>query len=365
MPSYLHIMNYVPQGTRTFDQFVLAIAVRAKQEGWSARFVLASAPAEVFADRARHNGIEWICLPMPWSWASFRQLKAAWPGYRPDCVVTSFISVFTWPLISLKLTRYARRLIVCDDSSGAVHRQGWPLRLLRRIRGRLVGRFVDIIRPVSHFVAQREVQDMYLPKNKINMVWNGIDAGRFPYHERKIHETLRIAFAGQLIPEKGVQVLLDALCHLKQRGISFAARIAGTGAAESALRARALSLGLHERECEFLGHINNVSELFAWADLVVIPSLWAEAFGYVAAEAMSTGAVVVVSDAGGLPEVVGEAGVVVPAGDTGALADQMVMLAKCRNERIRLGRLASQRVQDVFLLSTAAEQMVELIVSQM
>ena len=358
-------MNYVPQGARTFDQFVLAIAERARQKGWSARFVLAGAPAEAFAERAKESGIEWLCLPMPWSWASFRQLKAAWPGYRPDCVVTSFISVFTWPLLALRLMRYTRRLIVCDDSSGAVYRQGWPLRLLRRIRGRVVGRIVDVIRPVSHFVAQREVQDMYLPKSKVKVVWNGIDAGRFPYHDRNSDETLRIAFAGQLIPEKGVQVLLDALSHLKQRGVSFSARIAGAGTAESALRAQALATGLQEPACEFLGHINNVSELFAWADLVVIPSVWAEAFGYVAAEAMSTGAAVVVSDAGGLPEVVGQAGVVVPAGDANALADRIADLAKSPQERIRLGKLASQRVQDQFLLSTSAEQMVGLIVSKL
>jgi len=63
-----------------------------------------------------------------------------------------------------------------------------------------------------------------------------------------------------------------------------------------------------------------VAELFAWAEVVVVPSRWAEAFGLVAAEAMAAGAAVVVSDAGALPEVVGDAGRVFPAGDAAALA---------------------------------------------
>ena len=69
-------------------------------------------------------------------------------------------------------------------------------------------------------------------------------------------------------------------------------------------------------------------------DVVVVPSLetpsWVEQFGRVAVEAMASGVVVVASRSGSLPEVVGEAGVLVPPGDVGALADALAGCATTR-----------------------------------
>jgi len=106
---------------------------------------------------------------------------------------------------------------------------------------------------------------------------------------------------------------------------------------------------------EWLGRIDWVPRLFAEADIAVFPSTWAEAFGFVVAEAMACETCVVVSDVGGIPEVVGEDGIIVPTGDVSALQEALVKLIDDPLLRRRLGASARCRVLQKFTI----EKMVE------
>jgi glycosyltransferase involved in cell wall biosynthesis len=359
MPNLLHIMHYVPKGTRTFDQFIVQMAKDAIQQGWTVKYVFSGEPGEQFKELAEEIGFDWIVLPMPITWSTLREIKRSWVGYRPTVTLTSFITAYKVPLVWAKLSGWTKRLIICDHSSGTIRRPGLIWRLLRRLRGFVFGMIIDAIRPVSHFVAKRDIEQMYLPAKKVHVVWNGIDVSRFPYTKRDHDAPLRIAYAGQLIPEKGVDVLLRALKQLKDLGIQFEGKIAGTGSDAEQLRRLASEFRLEE--VIFLGHVPTIPELFAWADIVVIPSLWAEAFGYVAAEAMSTGAVVIAADSGGLPEVIGDAGVILPAGNVEELAKAICKLSGDATERERLGKVASIRVREHFLIEQSVAGMLSLV----
>ncbi|WP_309064585.1 glycosyltransferase [Microbacterium sp.] len=130
-----------------------------------------------------------------------------------------------------------------------------------------------------------------------------------------------VGFLGRLVPEKGVSVLLDAL-RLQPR---LRARIAGAGPLAAELPALAAARGVAER-VELAGPLapEQVSEFYRSIDVLAVPSVptrsWTEQFGRVAVEAMALGVPVVASDAGALPDVVGGAGLIVPAGDSRALA---------------------------------------------
>jgi len=101
-----------------------------------------------------------------------------------------------------------------------------------------------------------------------------------------------------------------------------------------------------------------VEALVAAADVLVLPSV-DEGFGLPALEAMSVGTAVIVSDGGALPEVVGDAGLVVPAGDVEALANALERVLTDVDLRADLGRRGEERAAG-FSWETAARKTVEV-----
>jgi len=112
---------------------------------------------------------------------------------------------------------------------------------------------------------------------------------------------------GRLHPQKGYDVLVEALPLLGDAVVA----VAGDGPLEAELRARA-------PQVRWLGRREDVADLYAAADVVVLPSVW-EARSLTAQEALRAGRPLVATAVGGLPELVGDGAVLVPPGDAGAL----------------------------------------------
>jgi glycosyltransferase involved in cell wall biosynthesis len=131
-------------------------------------------------------------------------------------------------------------------------------------------------------------------------------------------------YVGRLSSEKGLGVLFRALRRLGDPEFL----IAGTGPHEEALRREAAAAGL--TRTTFLGRVDRkrVADLLASARYLAIPSTWEENAPLAALEALTFGVPLVVTDKGGLPELVsGGAGVVCPAGDEVGLADAIRRVA--------------------------------------
>ena len=171
------------------------------------------------------------------------------------------------------------------------------------------------------------------PEDKIDVIPNGVDTRRFDALRGRDLSDFRARFAlpweaivyyvGRIVPEKGLSVLIDAvpLVLSEWPNVKFVLAGGGSGYVDE-LRGKAHALGVADRII-FTGRIPDEERdaLFMVADVAVFPSLY-EPFGIVALEAMAAGCPVVVSDVGGLSEVVrhNETGIKVYPNDPGSLA---------------------------------------------
>ena len=182
-----------------------------------------------------------------------------------------------------------------------------------------------------------ELQRLFgLPFEKINVVPNGVNLNLYSGVERD-YEFRRqyaadnekiILFVGRLVYEKGIQHLIAAMPKILEKYHDSKLVIAGKGGMIDELKAQVNAMGISNK-VYFTGYLNSkqVVKMYKCADVAVFPSTY-EPFGIVALEGMLSGTPVVVSDVGGLNEIVqhGENGMKSYAGNPNSLADSIVSL---------------------------------------
>lgn len=172
-------------------------------------------------------------------------------------------------------------------------------------------------------------------------------------------EALLLGFVGRLVPEKGADLLVRALPALPATHLV----LVGDGPARPGLLRLATALGVGER-VHAPGRVPSlgVPRWTAAFDVLALPSRtttgWTEQFGRAVVEAMACEVPVVVSDAGALPKVVGEAGRVVPEGVAAPLREALVQLLGAPEERRRLGRIGRARVREWYTNRRVVEDQV-------
>ena len=182
-----------------------------------------------------------------------------------------------------------------------------------------------------------ELQRLFgLPFEKINVVPNGVSPSNFTVNERDydfrrqyaMDNEKIILFMGRLVYEKGVQHLIGAMPKILENYHDAKLIIAGKGGMLGELQAEVNSLGLGNK-VYFTGHLTpkQVQQMYKCADVAVFPSTY-EPFGIVAIEAMLSGVPTVVTDIGGLNEIVehGITGMKSYAGNSNSLADSILAL---------------------------------------
>jgi glycosyltransferase involved in cell wall biosynthesis len=171
-----------------------------------------------------------------------------------------------------------------------------------------------------------------------------------------------VGYLGRLSPDKGVHVLAEAVARLDGVRLLVAGDARYVPADGARLVNDALD-ALGDRVVR-LGHVPR-AELFEQCDAVVFPSIWAEPFGLVVAEAMASGVPFVVSDAGALCEVAGpQHPWVVRADDASDLARIISeVLSTPADERDRVTKTARQRWMDEYS-PTAGRQRVAKLLSE-
>lgn len=199
----------------------------------------------------------------------------------------------------------------------------------------LIAKHVDLFVPPSHYVKQRLVESG-IPERSIQVIPNTV---RMPETAADPAAGRYVAFAGRLSEEKGADTVIEAARLLPR--VSF--RLAGEGHLLGALRSAAPA------NVEFVGQLDrrNLSRFYEGARMAVVPSVWHEAFGLVAAEAMAHGLPVIASRMGALPEIVAEheTGVLFNAQDGEQLAEAVDRLWSDPERCRAMGEAGRARVQ--------------------
>ncbi len=250
-------------------------------------------------------------------------------------------------------------LVTTMHATEAGRHQGWITNdLSRTIHGleqRIVHRSARVI-ACSRAMSRELVTAFALPEATIAVVANGVDLphrGRYRPEVQSPH----VVFIGRLEWEKGVHVLIDAFVTVLRRYPNAHLTIAGTGTYEQALRAQATER-LPAGVVTFSGWLNDaeLTTLRQSATCIAVPSVY-EPFGLVALEAAAAEVPVVVSDAGGLSDIVTDpvTGRVHPAGDVSALAACLVeTINDAPAARERAARLREIVVRDYTWASVSA-----------
>ncbi len=175
-------------------------------------------------------------------------------------------------------------------------------------------------------------------------------------------DALRIGYAGGLLPEKGVDLLLQACAGL--RG-AWQLRVAGEGSERTRLQQMAVQLQIGERV-----HVGDrltsarMPDFYRTLDVLVLPSRtlpnWKEQFGRVLIEAMASGVAVIGSDSGEIPNVIGAAGLIFPEDNEAVLRQQLQTLLDEPSEQKRLREAGRQRVLACYTMARIAQQTVEV-----
>ncbi len=165
-----------------------------------------------------------------------------------------------------------------------------------------------------------------------------------------------LGVVGRLVLDKGGTFFLKAVAQIAGDLPSARFLFAGRGSEEEALRREAARLGLAER-VRFLGFREDIPEITAALDLSVLPSVDCDASSAVLKEAMALGKPVVATDIGGAGEIVehGRTGLIVPPGDSDALAQAIKQILQQEDRGRAMGEAGQVRVKSEFSIRRMAE----------
>ncbi len=224
---------------------------------------------------------------------------------------------------------------------------------------RRVSRRLDRIITVSECARNDIAREFGVPKSRFVIAPNGVDTTLFrPIDEIEKDRNRIIVTNSSNIPLKGLQYLLRAVKEVsRRRPVNLT--VIGSPARNGHVRRLINELGI-EPLITFTGRVSNEELVrhYACSWIAVVPSLY-EGFGLPAAEAMACGVPVVSTTGGALPEVVGDAGVLVPPGDSEALAAAILSLLDQPEKAASIGRAGHQRVLAHFTWERAARKTVE------
>ena len=278
----------------------------------------------------------------------------------------ALVEVHSRPLIALDLLRrLPGRPVVLYLHNDPLNMRGFADPAVRR---ELLDRG-GIVVGVSDYIRSRMLLGIeeHPGRARVHAILNGVDT-RLPVFKGRGEKRREILFVGRLIPEKGGLVYAEAMRRVLAAHPDWRAVLVGTLKFDEPGRMKPYDAAVIEAmqalggQVEITGYVerDEVLARMARAAVVVMPSVWQEPCGLVAIEAMAAGCALVASRRGGLPDVVGEAGVLVDEVEAGPFAEAVESLIVDDDRRRALQSAAAERARralDIRLTSDRLDQL--------
>lgn len=293
---------------------------------------------------------------------------------RPD-IVHSHIYALDAPALWLATFGLGAHQVATVHTPGLHYAKGggWQATLMRLAEiGALRACHAHVI-AVSHTVEEVVRHRLHLPKDRVSVIWNGIDtAERFRRCGDRMHVRRALGYdtdervaicVASFHPQKGHEVLLAAWREVLRVIPHATLLLVGDGPQRGAAERLADDLGIAPR-VRFLGARDDVPQLLAAADIAVFASLY-EGLPLAGAEAMAMGLPLVATDIPAFRELCGDppVGVLVPVKDESALASGVVRLLTDGDRSSEIGSKGRMRVEECFSLTEQVRAHEELYLS--
>jgi len=190
---------------------------------------------------------------------------------------------------------------------------------------------------VSEFIKKKFLEGINNNFQKVHVLYNGVERklNKFPKKKKEV------LFVGRLVPEKGVHLYVDVIKAIAYKYPEWSFGLIGSFRLGDNKNRNFYSDQIIKKmrtfspQAQFYGFKDQefVEEKMKSASILVIPSIWEEPFGLVAAEAMSNGACIIASKVGGIPEIIKDNGILIDNITLKKLSSKIDFLIK--NNKIR------------------------------
>jgi len=272
-------------------------------------------------------------------------------NFEPD-IVHSHHAFTPIPLFALRAAKNLNLPTILTNHSAYFYEYNYILKTLGYI-GFPFKTFIeksDAIISVSKISANFIQQ--FAPRKRILIIPNGVDVNHFrPIHKKDDDSEFVILFVSRIVRRKGLHLLVESLRYLKKDIPNIKLVIVGEGTFEEYIRRRVYDLDL-KKNVKFMGKIKDkeLPAVYNNADLFVLPSLYGESFGIVVLEAMASGVPVIVSNIGGLKEIVNNLvdGILLEKNDPKEIYEKIMILYKNPDLRRYLSKNARRKVEEKY-----------------
>lgn len=271
-----------------------------------------------------------------------RHLRAT----RPQIVHTHNTYAHFYGSVAAKLAGVP---VVLNTQHGRGCGKGWKAKWQFQLANRLTEKIVGVSRDAANLCLGQDARS----REKMLVIWNGINLDRFAYRGPTLQPTA-ISVA-RLSPEKDFPTLIEAVRNVLRYVPEFRLRIVGDGPERHSIERLIDEHRLHNH-IELLGERHDVADLLAQSGFFVSATR-TEGISLTLLEAMAVGLPIVTTQVGGNPEVVleGRTGRLVPPSNPTALARVMVEMCDERDTWCVMGMLGRKRVEENFEIRNMIE----------